>query len=145
MTSSTDRAAEVLGRADGCVEDYRSPGKTFAPCDICRETAEELARLGLLADTAAAKAEGSREAQLADERAARKIAGDAADRFRDVLSECLGHDDENPGDDTLVREVRAHFDKTGPEPTRWRDFCTAALARAEQVTADTTGPAGGAG
>lgn len=73
---------------------------------------------------------------LADERAARKIAGDSADRFRDVLSECLGHKDENPGDDVLVRELREHFGKTGPEPTRWRDFCAGALAVVDQINAE---------
>jgi hypothetical protein len=72
---------------------------------------------------------------LADERAARKIAGDSADRFRDVLSECLGYADENPGDDVLVHDLREHFDKTGPEPTRWRDFCSGALALVDQIAA----------
>ena len=73
---------------------------------------------------------------LADERAAKKVAADAADRFRDVLSECLGHEEENPGDDALVAEVREHFGKSGPEPTRWRDFCAGALAQLDQIAAD---------
>jgi hypothetical protein len=73
---------------------------------------------------------------LDDERAAKKVAADAADRFRDVLSECLGHEDENPGDDVLVSELRAHFGRTGPEPTRWRDFCSGALAFVDQINAD---------
>lgn len=72
---------------------------------------------------------------LADMTAARKVAADAADRFRDVLAECLGHDDNNPGDDVLVAEIRARFGKTGPEPTRWRDFLTGALARLDQINA----------
>jgi ElaB/YqjD/DUF883 family membrane-anchored ribosome-binding protein len=75
-------------------------------------------------------------AELEDQRAARQIAGDCADRFRDVLSEALGHPDENPGDDVLVAELRAHFSKTGPEPTRWRDFCAGALALVDQHNAD---------
>ena len=75
---------------------------------------------------------------LDDERAAKKVAADAADRFRDVLSECLGHPDENPGDDALVAELREHFGKTGPEPTRWRDFCSGALAVVDQINAERT-------
>lgn len=73
---------------------------------------------------------------LDDERAAKKVAADAADRFRDVLSECLGHEDENPGDDVLVAELREHFGRTGPEPTRWRDFITGALAQVDQINAE---------
>lgn len=91
----------------------------------------------------AARAEAalaSAKAEAEDERAARKVAGDSADRFRDVLSECLGHEDENPGDDVLVRELRAHFGRTGPEPTRWRDFCTGALAVVDQINAERQGP-----
>jgi hypothetical protein len=53
-----------------------------------------------------------------------------------VLSECLGHPDENPGDDVLVAEVREHFGKSGPEPTRWRDFLSGALATIDQINAD---------
>lgn len=75
-------------------------------------------------------------AALDDERAAKKIAADSADRFRDVLSECLGYADENPGDDVLVRDLREHFGKTGPEPTRWRDFCAGALATLDQINAE---------
>lgn len=73
--------------------------------------------------------------QLEDERAARQVAGESADRFRDVLSECLGHDEENPGDDALLAEVRAHFGKTGPEPMRWRNFLAGALAQVDQIRA----------
>lgn len=75
------------------------------------------------------------QARLDDQTAARRIAGGAADRFRDVLSECLGHADENPGDDVLVTELREHFGKTGPEPTRWRDFLTGARAVMDQINA----------
>lgn len=75
-------------------------------------------------------------AALDDERGAKRVAADAADRFRDVLSECLGYPDENPGDDVLVRDLRAHFGKTGPEPTRWREFCTGARATLDQINAD---------
>lgn len=78
-------------------------------------------------------------ARLDDERAAKKIAADAADRFRDVLAECLGYVDENPGDDVLVRDLRAHFGRTGPEPTRWRDFLSGALAVIDQINADRRG------
>jgi hypothetical protein len=79
-----------------------------------------------------------REAKAAEqnEREAKQIAAGAADRFRDVLSECLGHPDENPGDDVLVAEVREHFGKSGPEPTRWRDFLSGALATIDQINAD---------
>ena len=74
-------------------------------------------------------------AELDNQVGARKVAADAADRFRDVLAECLDHPDENPGDDVLVAEVRAHFGKTGAEPTRWRDFLTGSLARLDQIAA----------
>lgn len=60
--------------------------------------------------------------RLEDMTEARRIAADAADRFRDVICEVLDYTDENPGDDVLVVELREHFGKTGPEPTRWRDF-----------------------
>lgn len=75
------------------------------------------------------------EARAADEHAAKKVAAGAADRFRDVLSEALGYEDENPGDDVLVATLREHFGKTGPEPTRWRDFCAGALAVVDQIAA----------
>jgi hypothetical protein len=70
--------------------------------------------------------------EVEDLRRARDIAAAAADRFRDVLSECLDHPDENPGDDVLVAELREHFGKTGPEPTRWRDFLAGAKALLRQ-------------
>jgi hypothetical protein len=75
-------------------------------------------------------------AELDDERAAKKIAADAADRFRDVLSEALGRPDENPGDDVLVAELRQHFGLNGPEPTRWREFVTGAKAVVDQINAE---------
>ncbi|MEU1327205.1 hypothetical protein [Streptomyces microflavus] len=74
-------------------------------------------------------------ADLEDQRQARQTAAGAADRFRDVLSEALGHGDENPGDDVLVAELRVHFGKTGPEPTRWREFLTGAEAIRDQINA----------
>ena len=92
-------------------------GYTTSPAPEATETVEHL------------------QARLDDETAARRIAGGAADRFRDVLSECLGHADENPGDDVLVTELRQHFGKTGPEPTRWRNFLTGARAVMDQINA----------
>lgn len=74
-------------------------------------------------------------AELKDQRKAYRTASGAADRFRDVLAEALGHADENPGDDVLVAELRAHFGKTGPEPTRWRDFLTSAGAVRDRINA----------
>ncbi|NEC17936.1 hypothetical protein [Streptomyces parvus] len=73
-------------------------------------------------------------AELEVQRNAKRIAAGAADRFRDVLADALGHD-ENPGDDTLIADLRAHFGKTGPEPTRWRDFLTGAEAIRDQINA----------
>ncbi len=75
-------------------------------------------------------------ADLDDQRAAKQTAAAAADRFRDVLAEALGHPDENPGDDVLITELREHFGKTGPEPTRWRDFLVGATAIKDQINAD---------
>jgi len=69
-----------------------------------------------------------------DLRAAYKIASDTCDRFRDVVSEVLGLD-ENPGDDELVRQLRALHGKSGPEPTRWREFLTGSIARLDQIAA----------
>lgn len=70
-----------------------------------------------------------------DCRAAYRTASGAADRFRDVLSEVLGHTDENPGDDDLVAEIRKHFGKSGPEPTRWRDSLVGYEALIDQINA----------
>lgn len=67
---------------------------------------------------------------LSDEQAARKIAGSAADRFRDVITEVLNLS-ENPGDDVLINSLRALHGKRGPEPTAFRDFCTGAQAHLE--------------
>jgi hypothetical protein len=69
-----------------------------------------------------------------DYREAWRLAGDQLDRFRDVLTECLNHP-ENPGDEVLLADLREHFGKTGPEPTRWRDFLTGALAQLDQIAA----------
>jgi hypothetical protein len=77
-------------------------------------------------------------AMLENSRAAHRIASDVADRFRDVLSEALGHPDRNPGDDVLVAELREHFGMTGPEPTRWRDFLVGARAMVDQINAEHT-------
>lgn len=74
------------------------------------------------------------EAVADDERKAKQTAAGAADRLRDVLCEALGHD-ENPGDDQLVADLRARFGKTGPEPTRWRDFMAGAEAIRDQINA----------
>jgi len=70
-------------------------------------------------------------AALEDERTARRIASEAADRFRDVVSEVLGLD-ENPGDDELIRKIRELHGLTGPEPRRWRDFLAGAKAHVER-------------
>jgi hypothetical protein len=74
-------------------------------------------------------------AQAEDFRAAWRTASESADRFRDVLAESLGHPDGSPGDDVLIAELREHFGKTGPEPTRWRDFIIGARARLDQIEA----------
>lgn len=90
-----------------------------------------------IANVAQPEAETARlRAERDDALGGYREAAKAADRFRDVLSECLGHADENPGDDVLVRELREHFGRTGPEPTRWRDFCTGARAIVDQINAD---------
>lgn len=68
---------------------------------------------------------------LDDTKAAYRVAADAAGRFRDVVTEVLDLD-ENPGDDELVRLLREKHGKTGPEPTRWRDFITGAGAYLER-------------
>lgn len=65
-----------------------------------------------------------------------RVAAESADRFRDVLADALGYGGENPGDDVLIRDLRAHFGRTGPEPTRWRDFCTGARAVVDQINAE---------
>ena len=59
--------------------------------------------------------------EVEDYRGGWRTASGACDRFRDVLTEALGHED-NPGDDVLISKLRAHFGHTGPESTRWRDF-----------------------
>lgn len=72
-----------------------------------------------------------------DQRAAKQTAAGAADRFRDVLCEALDLD-ENPGDDVLVAGVRAHFGKTGPEPTAWRERLVGYEAIRDQINAEAT-------
>ena len=74
-------------------------------------------------------------ADLEDQRAARQTAAGAADRFRDILCEALGHPDDNPGDDTLITQLRAHFGKAGPEPTKWRDRLVGYEAARDQINA----------
>lgn len=51
-----------------------------------------------------------------------RMAAENTDRFRDVVADCLGYVDDQPGDDVLIAELREHFGRTGPEPTRWREF-----------------------
>jgi hypothetical protein len=61
-------------------------------------------------------------AALSDARAAHRTAAESADRYRDVVSQVLGLN-ENPGDDELVaRLLAAHGMAGAPESTRWRDF-----------------------
>lgn len=74
-------------------------------------------------------------AELEDQRAAKRTAAESADRFRDVVADCLGHADENPGDDALIAELRAHFGRTGPEPTGWRDRLVGYEAARDQINA----------
>jgi hypothetical protein len=81
-------------------------------------------------------------AERDDERAGRKVAGEAADRFRDVVLEVLDLG-ENPGDDTLITELRQRNGKTGDEPRRWRDFLTSAIAKVDQIRADCDARASG--
>jgi hypothetical protein len=69
--------------------------------------------------------------------AAYRTAAAAADRFRDVLCEVLGHD-LNPGDDLLIAELRTRFGRTGPEPTRWRDRLDGYRARLAELGYDTS-------
>jgi hypothetical protein len=77
--------------------------------------------------------------QLEDQRAATRTAAGAADRFRDILCDILGHPDDNPGDDVLVAEIRARFGKTGPEPTSWRDRLVGYEAIRDQINAAARG------
>lgn len=74
-------------------------------------------------------------AEVEDQRAAKRIAAEAADRFRDVVCEALGYPKENPGDDVLVAELRASFGKTGPEPTAWRNRLAGYEAIRDQINA----------
>jgi hypothetical protein len=76
------------------------------------------------------------QAELDDQRGATRVAAGAADRFRDVLSEFLGHGEENPGDDVLVAELREKGGFSGPEPTRWRDFLAGARAQIDRIEAE---------
>lgn len=69
-------------------------------------------------------------AAVIDERGARRMVADSADRFRDVITEVLDLP-ENPGDDALVERLRAVHGKTGPERHTWRDFMTGAVAHME--------------
>jgi len=73
--------------------------------------------------------------ELEDQRGAYRVAADAVDRFRDVVCEVLGHEDENPGDDALVSQLRALFGKTGPEPTNWRHRLTGYEPVRDQINA----------
>lgn len=63
-----------------------------------------------------------------DYREAWRIASGSADRFRDVICQALGLD-ENPGDDDLVfLLLKAHGKADEPESHRWRGFLDDALA-----------------
>jgi hypothetical protein len=73
--------------------------------------------------------------RLNDEVGAKRVAAGAADRFRDVLCEVLGHHEENPGDDVLVAELRSVFGKTGPEPMAWRNRLAGYEAIRDQINA----------
>lgn len=73
--------------------------------------------------------------QLEDQSAATRAAAGAADRFRDILCDILGHPDDNPGGDVLAAEIRARFGKTGPEPTSWRDRLVGYEAIRDQINA----------
>ncbi|MEV5915818.1 hypothetical protein AB0M00_43915 [Streptomyces chartreusis] len=74
--------------------------------------------------------------ELDDQRKAYRVAADAVDRFRDVVCEVLGHDEENPGDDVLVAQLRQHFGKTGPEPMGWRNRLVGYEAIRDQINAE---------
>lgn len=115
--------------------------------DLTEERAEHFETNEALARTSSAgvsyltridKLTAERDAALArldEQRGATRVAAGAADRFRDVLSEFLGHAEENPGDDVLVAELREKGGFSGPEPTRWRDFLTGARAQIDQIEA----------
>jgi hypothetical protein len=70
-----------------------------------------------------------------DIRGAYKMSSDSLDRFREIVAEVTGHGDRNPGDDILLADLREIHGKTGPEPTRWRDFITGAKATVDQINA----------
>lgn len=64
-----------------------------------------------------------------DYREAYQIASESADRFRDVICQALGLD-ENPGDDDLAfMLLKAHGKTDEPESHRWRNFLDGQLKR----------------
>lgn len=89
---------------------------------------------GLIADLERA-VENRGRTDLDNMTEARRIAAEAADRFRDVVCEALGHIDDNPGDDALVSQLRAHFGHDGPEPTNWRHRLAGYEAIRDQINA----------
>ncbi|GLY21674.1 hypothetical protein [Micromonospora sp. NBRC 101691] len=109
--------------------DYSTPSS--AAVEACRRIATLTADVQQLTRATAALI-----CDLDDARAALRTAAGSADRFRDVLADALGHHDNNPGDDTLITELRAHFGRTGPEPTRWRDALTGYRASVDQINAE---------
>lgn len=72
-----------------------------------------------------------------------RLAAGYTDRFRDVVADCLGYIDSQPGDDVLIAELREHFGRTGPEPTRWREFTSEVWAEFGYTPSHET-PDGGA-
>ena len=61
------------------------------------------------------------------------MASASADRFRDVITQALGLE-ENPGDDELVARLLAAHGLAGqPERTQWRDTLTSAETRLQEA------------
>lgn len=75
------------------------------------------------------------QAELEDVHVGYRMSSAALDRFRDVVCEVIGFENENPGDDVSLGLLRDRAGKTGPEPTRWREFITAARAQVDQINA----------
>lgn len=71
-----------------------------------------------------------------DYREAWRIASESADRFRDVICQALGLD-ENPGDSQLVfLLLSAHGKADEPESHRWRGFLDDALDTVAEAVRD---------
>lgn len=139
--------AQIEERKQLGIERYGRPLETHNGRDAVQDALEEAIDLAVYLkqvelEMCDLRAERDRlAAALDDQRRAKQTAAAAADRFRDVLSEALGHPDENPGDDVLVADLRMHFGKVGPEPTRWRDFLVSAEAVRDQINAAREGAA----